>query len=52
VSIVELNAELEVLLHDVLDRNWRLDDDAACVRILSEQRRNLPLYCLLRKEGN
>src|SRR5688572_5302060 len=35
VGVVELDAKLQILLDDVIDGDRRLDNDAACVRILS-----------------
>jgi hypothetical protein len=37
MRIVEFDCELQVLLDDVLDRDWRLDNEPACARILGEQ---------------
>ena len=47
VHVVELDAELQVLLDDVLDRERRRDDDAAGLRVFGQQRRSIALDLLL-----
>ena len=52
VGVVELDAELEVLLDDVFDGDRRRDDDAARVRVFGQQRRRIALDHLVGKVGN
>lgn len=52
VKVVELDAELEVLFHDVLDRDRRFENDPLCMRILSKQRGGVALDGLLGEIGN
>ena len=51
-SVVELDAELQVLLDDVLDRDRRLDRDAACMGIFGEQRLRVAFDRLVGHIGN
>ena len=52
MGIVELNAELEVLLHYVFDGNRRFDDDIARMGELCEQRLRIAFDGLFGQIGN
>ena len=52
VGIVELEAELEVLLDDVLDRDRRLHYDTTRLRIFGKQYRGIALDRLVGKVRN
>ena len=51
MGVVELEAELEVLLDDILDRDRWLDDDATRLRVFGQQRRRIALDRLVGKVG-
>ena len=52
MCVVELDAELEVLLNNVFDGDRRLDGDATRLRVFGQQRRRIALDHLLGKVGN
>lgn len=52
VKVVELNAELEVLLDDVLDRDRRFENDPPCILKFREQRGGVAFDSLLGEVGN
>ena len=52
MHVVELDAKLQMLLHDVLDGDRRRNHDVARLRILGQQRRRIALDLLLLEVGH
>ena len=49
MGVIELDAELEVLLDNILNGDWRGDGHATRLRIFGKQRRSVVLDLLVRK---